>query len=100
MTDFAQFAAQLTRQQRQDVGCFYSPSRQCYTTPFHNILARLPLDTLENAVADWASQQSELLAREAARPAREAPGATRLSGSEPTRPTGHRHRRQGRARGL
>ena len=46
VTDFAQFAAQLTPRQRQDVGCFYSPSRQCYTTPsittFHNILAWLP----------------------------------------------------------
>ena len=66
---------------RQVVGCFYSPSRQGYTTPsittFHNILARLPPDTLENAVADWASQQSELLARE-------APETSRLSGSEPT----------------
>ena len=81
VTDFARFSAQLTPQQRQDVGCFYSPSRQCYTTPsittFHNILARLPPDTLENAVADWASQQSELLARE-------APETSRLSGSEPT----------------
>ena len=88
VTDFAQFAAQLTPRQRRDVGCFYSPSRQCYTTPsittFHNILARLPPDTLENAVSDWASQQSELLAREAARAAREAPETSRLSGSEPT----------------
>ena len=88
VTDFAQFAAQLTPRQRRDVGCFYSPSRQCYTTPsittFRNILARLPPDTLENAVSDWASQQSELLAREAAQAAREAPETSRLSGSEPT----------------
>ena len=81
VTDFAQFAAQLTPRQRQDMGCFYSPSRQCYTIPlittFHNILARPPPDTLENAVADWASQQSEMLASK-------APETSRLSRSEPT----------------
>ena len=44
------------------MGCFYSPSRHCYTTPsiatFHNILAALPPETLEHAVAAWTRQQS------------------------------------------
>ena len=63
VTAFAQFAALLSQRQRQAVGCFYSPSRQCYTTPsittFHNILASLPPDTLETALGDWVRQQSE-----------------------------------------
>ena len=56
VTAFAQFAALLSQQQRQAVGCFCSPSRHCYTTPsittFHNILATLPPETLEDAVAE------------------------------------------------
>ena len=63
VTAFAQFAGLLSQQQLQAAGCFYSPSRQCYTSPsittFHNILASLPPDTLETAVAKWARQQSE-----------------------------------------
>ncbi len=62
VTAFAQFAALLDPAQRQVVGCFYSPSRQRYTTPsittFHNILATLPPETLEQAVAAWTWQQN------------------------------------------
>ncbi len=62
VTAFAQFAALLDPVQRQAVGCFYSPSRQRYTTPsittFHNILATLPPETLEQAVAAWTWQQN------------------------------------------
>ena len=61
VTACAQFAALLDQSQRQAVGCFYSPSRQRYTTPsittFHNILATLPPETLEQAVAAWTRQQ-------------------------------------------
>ncbi|MDE0123182.1 MAG: hypothetical protein OXN97_01275 [Bryobacterales bacterium] len=50
VTAFAQFAALLDQAQRQAVGCFYSPSRRCYTTTsittFHNILATLPLSLI------------------------------------------------------
>ena len=63
VTACAQFAGLLSQQQRQAAGCFYSPSRQCYTSPsittFHNILASLPPETLETAVAKGARQQSE-----------------------------------------
>ncbi|MDE2921374.1 MAG: ISAs1 family transposase [Acidobacteriota bacterium] len=66
VTAFAQFAALLDAQQRRAVECFYSPSRGCYTTPsittFHNILAALPPQTLEQAVAAWARQQSGQIA--------------------------------------
>ena len=62
VTACAQFAALLDPSQRAAVGCFYSPSRHCYTTPsiatFHNILAALPPETLEHAVAAWTRQQS------------------------------------------
>ena len=62
VTAFAQFAALLDPAQRQAVGCFYSPSRHRYTTPsittFHNILATLPPETLEQAVAAWTRQQN------------------------------------------
>ena len=62
VTAFAQFAALLDPAQRQAVGCFYSPSRQRYTTPsittFHNILATLPPKTVEQSVAAWTWQQN------------------------------------------
>ena len=62
VTACAQFAALLDPAQRQAVGCFYSPSRHCYTTPsittFHNILATLPPETLEQAVAAWTRQKN------------------------------------------
>ena len=62
VTAFTQFAGLLSQQQLQAAGCFYSPSRQRYTHPsittFHNILATLPPETLDTALADWARQQS------------------------------------------
>ena len=62
VTACAQFAALLSQSQRQAVECFYSPSRGCYTSPaittFHNILATLEPQTLEEAVRAWARQQS------------------------------------------
>ncbi len=61
VTAFAEFAALLDQQQRRTVGCFFSPSQQCYTTPsittLHTILARLPPETLERAIMAWAQQQ-------------------------------------------
>ena len=63
VTTCAQFAGLLSQPQRLAVGCFYRSSRQFYTTPaittFHNILATLPPETLESAVAEWARQQDE-----------------------------------------
>ncbi|MDE0102399.1 MAG: ISAs1 family transposase, partial [Bryobacterales bacterium] len=68
VTAFAQFAALLDQDQRQAVGCFFSPSKQCYTTPntttFHNIMAALPPDTLDEAVGAWARQLSEQAAED------------------------------------
>ena len=62
VTAFAQFAALLSQSQRLAVECFYSPSKGCYTSPsittFHNILATLEPQTLEEAVRGWALQQS------------------------------------------
>ncbi len=59
---FAQFAALLSQKQLKAVGAFWSPSRQCYTPPavttFHNILAALPPQTLDNAIGQWAGQHS------------------------------------------
>ena len=50
---FAQFAALLSQEQIEAVGAFWSPSKQRYTAPaittFHNILAALPPETLDNA---------------------------------------------------
>ena len=89
VTAFAQFAGLLSQPQRQAVGCFFSPSRQCYTTPaittFHNILATLEPDTLETAVGDWARQQSEqagqVLPNESDTGSQKAAGKGRDSGS-------------------
>ena len=62
VTAFAQFAALLDQGQRAAVECFRSPSKGCYTSPsittFHNILASLEPQTLEDAMRAWASQQS------------------------------------------
>ncbi len=59
---FAQFAALLSPKQLKAVGAFWSPSRQCYTPPavttFHNILAALRPQTLDNAIGQWAGQHS------------------------------------------
>ena len=63
VTAFAQFANLLSQEQRPAMECFHSPARQCNTIPsitsFHNILATLPPNTLEDAVAKWLSQESE-----------------------------------------
>ena len=88
VTAFAQFAALLSQQQRQAVGCFYSPSRLCYTTPsittFHNILATLPPDTLEEAVGEWVRQQSgQVPQNEADTGSQETAGKGRQSGGLP-----------------
>ena len=59
-TSFAQFAALLSQEQLEAVGAFFSPSRQRYTAPaittFHNILAALPPETLDNAIGRWTAQ--------------------------------------------
>ena len=43
-------------------GAFWSPSKQRYTAPaittFHNILAALPPETLDNAIGRWTAQQA------------------------------------------
>ncbi len=71
VTAFAQFAALLDQDQRQTLECFFSPTKQRYTTPntttFHTILATLPPDTLDDAVAAWAQQQGQQ--RDAPQPA-------------------------------
>ena len=59
-TAFAQFGALLSQEQLEAVGAFWSPSKQRYTAPavttFHNILAALPPETLDNAVGRWTGQ--------------------------------------------
>ena len=62
MNAFAQFAALLSQEQLEAVGAFWSPSKQRYTAPaittFHNILAALPPETLDNAIGQWTGQHS------------------------------------------
>ncbi len=57
VTAFAQFATLLSQEQLEAVGAFWSPSKQRYTAPaittFHNILAALPPETLDNAIGRW-----------------------------------------------
>ena len=59
---FAQFAALLSQEQLEAVDAFWSPSKQRYTAPaittFHNILAALPPETLDNAIGQWTGQHS------------------------------------------
>ena len=59
-TAFAQFAALLSQEQLEAVGAFRSPSKKRYTAPaittFHNILAALPPETLDNAIGRWTGQ--------------------------------------------
>ena len=59
---FAQFDALLSQEQLEAVGAFWSPSKQRYTAPaittFHNILAALPPETLDNAIGQWTGQHS------------------------------------------
>ncbi len=60
VTALAQFAAMLDQEQLRAAGCFFSPSRQCYTSPsittFHNILAKLPPDSFDECLQAWADQ--------------------------------------------
>ena len=60
VTAFAQFARLLGQEQLKAVGAFYSESKQRYTSPsittFHNILAALPPETLDNAIGQWTGQ--------------------------------------------
>jgi len=59
-TSFAQFAALLSQEQLEAVGAFWSPSKKRYTAPaittFHNILAALAPETLDNAIGRWTAQ--------------------------------------------
>ena len=90
MTVFAQFAALLNQEQRAAAGCFFSPSWQCYTAPnsttFHTVLARLPAETLEDALSAWSAQiepetdekadlDKQEAKKDAPKPAEEAPSA-------------------------
>ena len=60
VTAFAQFARLLSQDQLKAVGTFYSETKQRYTSPsittFHNILAALPPETLDNAIGQWTGQ--------------------------------------------
>ena len=60
VTAFAQFARLLSQEQLKAVGAFYRESKQRYTSPsvttFHNILAALPPETLDNAIGQWTAQ--------------------------------------------
>ncbi|MDE2753730.1 MAG: ISAs1 family transposase [Gemmatimonadota bacterium] len=62
VTAFAQFAALLSQEQLETVEAFHSPSRKRYTAPsittFHNILADLPPETLDDAIGRWTAQQA------------------------------------------
>ena len=59
-TSFAQFAALLSQEQLEAVGAFWSPSKKRYSAPaittFHNILAALAPETLDNAIGRWTAQ--------------------------------------------
>ena len=62
VTAFAQFARLLSQDQLKAVGAFWSESKQRHTSPsittFHNILAALPPETLDNAIGQWTGQHS------------------------------------------
>ena len=62
VTAFAEFAKRLDQDQLKAVRSFWSKTKEIYTAPttttFHNILAALPPDTLDNAVSRWTSQHS------------------------------------------
>lgn len=61
VTAFAEFGALLTQKQLQTIGAFYSPSRNCYTSPgtttFHDILSRLPDWVIETIGGRWLHQR-------------------------------------------
>ncbi len=62
VTAFARFAALLPQERPEAAGAFFSPSRQRHTAPsittFHNILADLPPDTLDEAIGRWTAQRA------------------------------------------
>ena len=62
VTAFSQFAGLLGQDQLKAVGAFHSERKQRYTAPsittFHNILAALPPETLDNAISQWTGQHS------------------------------------------
>ena len=114
VTAFAQFGGLLSQEQRRAVECFYSPTRQCYTAPsittFHNILATLPPDTLEEAMAQWVAQESEqadpqeseqVPQNEADTDSSKALGEARKADRKPARKAARKRRRRRRGkRGL
>ncbi len=57
----ARLAALLSQERLEAVEAFFSPSRKRYTAPsittFHNILADLPPETLDDAVGRWTARQ-------------------------------------------
>ena len=62
VTAFARFAALLPQERLKAAGAFFSPGRQRHTAPpvttFHNILADLPPDTLDEAIGRWTAQRA------------------------------------------
>ncbi len=58
----ARFAALLSQERLEAVDSFFSPSRKRCTAPsittFHNILADLPPETLDDAVGRWTARQA------------------------------------------
>ena len=62
VTAFAEFASRLTQTQLAALRAYYSEKLNRYTAPtvttFHNVLARLPPDTLDRALRLWAARMS------------------------------------------
>ena len=60
VTAFAEFAGLLSQDQLEAVGALWSESKQRDTTPsittFHDILAALPPEILDNAIGQWTGQ--------------------------------------------
>jgi len=61
VTAFGRFAASLSQERLEAVESFFSPTRKRYTAPsvtaFHNILAALPPETLDEAIDLWTARQ-------------------------------------------
>ena len=62
VTAFAEFASRLTQKQLAALRAYYSQKLNRYTAPttttFHTVLARLPPDTLDWVLRQWAAQMS------------------------------------------
>ena len=62
VTAFAEFANRLTQKQLAALRAYYSQKLNRYTAPtvttFHTVLARLPPETLDQALRLWAAQMS------------------------------------------